>query len=53
MEQLFEVLGTVLRVMLAGMIALTPGMLVWTVVLSVFLAVRWVGRRQPFNALRR
>jgi hypothetical protein len=52
MEQLFEGLGILWRVLLAGMLAMTPGMLVWLVVLSVFLAIRWVSHRGPFQRLR-
>jgi hypothetical protein len=52
MEQVLEWLGTVLRVMLAGMIALTPGTIGWLVILSVFLAIRWVGRGDLYRRLR-
>jgi hypothetical protein len=52
MEQVFEGLATVLRAMLAGMIALTPGMIVWLVVLGILLAIRWVGRSGPYQRLR-
>jgi hypothetical protein len=40
MEQILDVILTVLRVSLAGFLALTPGMLVWLGVLCVFLLVR-------------
>jgi hypothetical protein len=40
MEQILDVVLTVLRVSLAGFFALTPGMLVWLSVLGVFLLIR-------------
>lgn len=52
MEQVVESLGTVVRVLLAGMLALTPGMLVWLVVLNILLAIRWVGGSGPYQRLR-
>jgi hypothetical protein len=52
MEWIFEVPTTLLRVLVAGMLALTPGMLVWLVVLGAFLAIRWVGRSGPYRRLR-
>jgi hypothetical protein len=52
MEQVFEWLGIVLRVVAASMFALTPGMLVWLAVLGVFLAIRRVGHSGPYQRLR-
>ncbi len=53
MEQVLEWLGTVLRLMLAGIFALTPGTLVWLAVLGVFLAFRLVGRSNLYQRLFR
>ena len=51
MEPVLVWFGNVLRVMLAGILALTPGMLVWLVVLSVALAIRWVSRSGLYQRL--
>ena len=51
MEPVLVWFGTVLRVMLAGILALTPGMLVWLVVLSIVLAARWVGHSSLYQRL--
>jgi hypothetical protein len=40
MESILDIVMMVLRVILAGLFALTPGMLVWVSVLGVFLLVR-------------
>lgn len=53
MELVLEWFGIVLRVILAGLFALTPGMLVWLAVLSIGLTIRWVGRKAPFQRLSR
>ena len=52
MEQVLEWIAIVLRVLLASMIALTPGMLVWLAVVSVFVAVRHLVGSSLFQRLR-
>jgi len=51
MEPVLEWLVTVWHVILASIFALTPGMLVWLVVLSIVLAVRWVSHSGPYQRL--
>lgn len=53
MEQIIQVLDTAWHVLLAGAIALTPGALVWLVVLSVFLLARQLVRSDFATRLRR
>jgi hypothetical protein len=42
MESVLDFLGLLLRVILAGMFALTPGMLVWLAVIAVFVLARQI-----------
>lgn len=44
MEQLLVWMGTGLRVLLAGAIALLPGTVVWLTVLGIFLTIRRLTR---------
>lgn len=53
MEQLLVWMGTGLRVLLAGAIALLPGTAVWLTVLGIFLAVRQLARGGLHKHLRR
>ena len=52
MEQLFDWMATAFKVMLAGAFALTPGMVFWLAVLSVFIVMRRVARSGPYQRLR-
>jgi hypothetical protein len=52
MEQMIQVLDTAWRVLLAGAVALTPGALVWLVVLGAFLLARQVVRSDSATRLR-
>ena len=52
MEQVFEGLGTVLRAMLGLLFVVGPGVLLWLVVASVAVGVRWVARRVPFQRVQ-
>lgn len=45
MEQLADVLGLFLRVILAGTLALAPGMLFWLVVGGLFVSMRLMVQR--------
>lgn len=42
MEQLFDVWEVFWRVILAGMLALTPGMLFWLAVVGLFASMRLI-----------
>jgi hypothetical protein len=53
MEQVMQVLDTAWHVMLAGVFALTPGALVWLVVLGAFVLVRQTIRSDFATRLRR
>ena len=50
MEQILHLAMTVLRVMLAGLLALAPGMIVWLTVLGVYFAIRQMLRRPEQGA---
>lgn len=47
MENVLDFLGMLLRVLLAGMVALTPGMLVWHSIIAVCVLVRQLRHRMP------
>ena len=51
MEQVLDWVVTALRATMAGMFAMAPGMIFWLVVVSVFAAIRGVGRSSPFQKL--
>ena len=44
MEQVLQLLDTVIRVVLVGMFALTPGIVVWLVLAGIMMVVRRVKR---------
>ena len=53
MEQVLQVLDTAWRVLLAGVFAMTPGALVWLVVLGTFFLIRQLKRSDFATRLRR
>lgn len=52
MEQVFDGLSTVLRVMLGLLIVTCPGMLFWLVVVGLGAGVRWVTHRDPVETVQ-
>jgi hypothetical protein len=53
MEQVIQVLDTAWHVLLAGVFALTPGAMVWLVVLGVLLLIRQLMRSDFVTRLLR
>ena len=49
---ILEWLDTALRVIMGGFLALLPGLIFWSVVLVLFLLVRWLALRVSDHGLR-
>ena len=49
MDQVLQLLDTGLQVMLVALVALTPGMVFWSVMLGISLLVRSLRRRSPYR----
>ena len=51
MEQVADWIGNLLRALLGTAIMVGPGVLVWLVVASLIVAIRWVGQKLTLKRL--
>jgi hypothetical protein len=49
--EILQWIDTAFRALTAGFFALIPGMTVWTVVLTLYLLVRWIVRSRPHGSV--